>query len=280
MWYIQSWWPYACNFVKVEERTVNHANIYIGNATYPQFLNFMGGVYDHVLDSRNSNTSGPIPWTPTDAGDYQIAWGALINTTDCHMMPDQPIPFYSTVHVRSAIHTGTPCNGALIGGSTLPTVGPGYYHYLGSDPPNTDNWGGTEAIIQLIADTAATWTNSHSAPNIGVGDISLEGGGPFQGHSCHQNGTEADIRYVRNDGQDSGLDLSVQPGLFSKALTIELMNLFAQSGLVDTIFVDPASGITSADVPGVTISYDYSGVHINHFHVRMYDPDGDDTNFC
>ncbi len=97
------------------------------------------------------------------------------------------------------------------------------------------------------------------------------------GHSCHRNGLDADIRYVRTSGEGP-LNLSTDLTGYDKAKTIELMNLLVASNMVDIIYVDPASGITPADIPNVVV--DSSGTHIDHFHVRLKDPDGDDLNNC
>ena len=65
---------------------------------------------------------------------------------------------------------------------------------------------------------------------------------------------------------------------YSKATTIALLQQFVATNWVELIYVDPASGITAADVPGVVV--DQSGVHHDHFHVRITDPDGPDPNNC
>lgn len=135
-------------------------------------------------------------------------------------------------------------------------------------------------MLALIVQTGTLWSQAHASPKIGILDISRQGGGLFQPHSSHQNGLDADIRYVRNDGQEIGLDLQSQPSAYSRQLTIELLTLLAASGQVTEVFVDPAAQITQGDVPGTTIVVDPSGEHINHFHIRLIDPDGGDSNVC
>jgi murein endopeptidase len=100
----------------------------------------------------------------------------------------------------------------------------------------------------------------------------------MSGHACHQNGLEADIRYVRNDNIEGPLNLGSQSSLYDRARTVELLWMIASSGAVDLIYVDPAANISATDVPGVVI--DPSGVHVDHFHVRLTDPDGPDANNC
>jgi murein endopeptidase len=113
---------------------------------------------------------------------------------------------------------------------------------------------------------------------MGVGDMSDSGGGPMSGHACHQNGLEVDIRYVRNDGLEAPLNLATQISAYSRALTVELLQRYMDTGMVDVIYVDPAANITPTDVPGVQV--DPSGTHADHFHVRLKDPDGPNSNNC
>lgn len=55
-------------------------------------------------------------------------------------------------------------------------------------------------------------------------------------------------------------------------MTIELLNLFAANASLYRIIVDPNAGISSADVPDVTILVDGTGKHHHHFHVSPIDP--------
>ena len=47
----------------------------------------------------------------------------------------------TVVNTNPSIAKGTPGNGSLEGGINLPDNGEGYYHYLGTDPIDTDDWG-------------------------------------------------------------------------------------------------------------------------------------------
>jgi len=222
----------------------------------------------------------PKSWTPLYSGEYVLKVGGNINKTLCNIEPGATPITEIAIHARSALHKGTPCNGSLDGGGQLgETAGTGYTHYHGSDPPTfQDTWGDTDYIVKTIKDIATQWNGLHAMPRINVGDISKSGGGAMSGHSCHQNGLEADIRYVRNDGTEGPLDLSTDSTLYSKTLTVELMQLFVATGLVDLIYVHPDSDIAASDVAGVV--QDSSATHINHFHVRLMDPDGADSNNC
>lgn len=177
------------------------------------------------------------------------------------------------------MHKGQPCDGTLDGGASLGT-GTGYYQWRGSDPQDIDDWGGCESTHDTIADVGGGWYNSHPTPRMGILDISRQGGGPFAHHDCHQNGLDVDVRYVRDDGQEAPLDLRSSPDDYSQPLTLELIRLWAATGIVEWIEVDSGAGIGPADVSGAAVVVDSSGEHANHFHVRLRDPDGADTNIC
>jgi hypothetical protein len=52
------------------------------------------------------------------------------------------------------------------------------------------------------------------------------------------------------------------------------------TGVVDLIYVDPLANITPTDVPGIVVDNGADKVHKNHFHVRLRDTDGPDSNNC
>jgi murein endopeptidase len=114
---------------------------------------------------------------------------------------------------------------------------------------------------------------------MGILDLSLPGGGPMPPHGCHENGLDVDVRYVKASEEEGPLDLTA-PNLptYSKPKTVELLQLFANTGLVELIYVHPNSGITPGDVSSVVV--DPSITHRNHFHVRLIDPDGANSNNC
>lgn len=160
----------------------------------------------------------------------------------------------------------------------LVNQGLGYYHYLGTDPMDTDDWGTLE-LINMIEMAGRDWrSDNYSPPRIGVGDLSrgnlatLTFGGNWD-HNCHQNGLEADFRYVRNDGQDLPLNLAGPDSIhYDGVATVTLMNDYLDEyGDITLIILDTLySGITGPDV-----HHDTS--HRDHFHVRIEDPDGPDN---
>ena len=177
-------------------------------------------------------------------------WHHLGNTSD-------------TAVVLVCIHKGTPTNGSLSGDNSLSDNGTGYYHFLGTDAPNTDDWACDIYANQKVHGVGLWWNQS---PKIGIGDLSLQGGGPWVDHDSHENGLDVDVRYVRNDGQEAALDLNANPTLYDQAKTQQVVERFCLLGGASVIFVDSQASLTASCVQVL------SGHH-NHFHVRFPDPD-------
>ena len=283
----------------IQERTINHIYSWVDitsqslNATYP-----VGRVYGknpngtgafwHVLDTTQSNSTGPINFGVGTAGQYALHLQANINTTACNITPNVTPQVDITVYARTTLHRGERTNGSLVGAVRLPS-GQGYYHYWGDDNLlNPDDWGGAELMNWLIQTVGIQWYQNNPTVRFGFGDISRQNGGPFmnniiptkQDHAEHQNGLDIDIRYVRTDGLEQRLNLADpnQRPLFDRGKTIDLLRLFANNGALYRILVSPLTNITSADVPNANI-VDSTG-HDDHFHVSLMDPDGPDSNNC
>jgi YD repeat-containing protein len=165
----------------------------------------------------------------------------------------------------TCIHHGTPSNGSLSGDSNLSDNGVGYYHFLGSDAQNTDDWACSNWTIYKIQTVGLWWNQS---PEIGIGDISRQGGGSFQpDHSSHQNGLDVDVRYVRNDGQEGPLDFDLNPAQYDQTKTQQVVDRFCVAAGASVIYVDQRANLTGACV-------DPEPNHDDHLHVRFPDPDG------
>lgn len=284
----------TCVFDHNNERTIHHINVWEDIAAPPLNGRYTKGYiygkdpytgqteYYHVLDSRQPNSTGSLTEYFFSAGLYIVQFQAVINNSPCVGWPAVTSIVSFDVNARSALHKGAVNNGSLNGGRSIDDSGVGFVHYLGTDAPNTDDWGGQEGMEDVIRGVALRWFAAHtSGPRLQFGDISRQGGGYFYPHSSHQNGLDVDLRYVRNDGTEGPLNLSSQYSSYSRTLTIELLRFFADTlGRAQKVFVDPNSGITSADVPGLEVVVDTSGEHVDHMHLRIYDPDGPDTNNC
>jgi murein endopeptidase len=139
--------------------------------------------------------------------------------------------------------------------SRLPSEGLGFYTYKRAVARY-----GVPETIRALETIAASWQKAHpSGPRIGIGDISLEGGGPIQDHRSHRIGIDVDIRLMRNDGREEGV--VYQSPAYSRRLTQELIDLIWANSIlrVETIlFNDPRA----RDV----VAYPN---HDNHLHVRF-----------
>ncbi len=140
--------------------------------------------------------------------------------------------------------------------------GNGYFGYHS----NSSRWG-TAETIQAIKEVGNIWSKRGSRPRIGIGDISLNGGGPISGHASHQKGVDIDILPVRNDGTEG--DVTWQSGAYSRSLTQELIDLFYANSTVavNLIFFNDANTEGVQPWPN----------HDNHLHVRLFVP-GDGPN--
>ena len=140
----------------------------------------------------------------------------------------------------------------------LPASGPGFYAYASA----ARRYGRPETIQALLA-IGAAWQGLHpSGPRIGIGSISLNGGGPMPPHRSHQDGLDVDLRPVRSDGREA--PTTWRDPAYSRAATQRLVDLLLGNrvlGVQRILFNDPA-------VTGVRA---YLG-HDDHLHVRLLPP--------
>lgn len=190
--------------------------------------------------------------------------------------------------------TGVPTWGTLQYGLNLPDEELGYYHYLGTSPANTDDWG-IGNLLNSILQTGQRWDGyawdpqfpCRSASNsvdwtpanrIGVLDLSQGNvttrvfGGPFMEggylqHSWHRQGLDVDVRYLRTDRFEDRLDVYEDPAHFDIYGTVDLLNCFLALPNVELIFMDlDDTGI----IPDPQGRVQHLVGHTNHFHVRIY----------
>lgn len=154
--------------------------------------------------------------------------------------------------------TGTTPGPSSAVSTRLPSPGTGYYSYK----PGTNQYGLSETIQALQA-IGTQWHRAHpTGPRLGIGDISLNGGGPMSGHASHQKGLDIDIRLVRNDGREE--PVTYHQSMYSRTLTQELVNLIRANGVLRVQYIffnDP-------QVTGVQTWPN----HDDHLHVRFYAP--------
>jgi murein endopeptidase len=170
---------------------------------------------------------------------------------------------------RDSVAHGSPNGGWLENGVLLPVRGPGYYTYnpATQEPPGGPlrRWGTARLVRELLSATA-WWAQTHpEAPRLGIGDLSLKGGGPFvTDHASHQNGLDVDIRLPRRDGVEG----PANPATYDRELTQQLVDRFVAQG-ANLVLIGPSLDL--AGPGGVVIRWPN---HDDHLHVRFPDPDG------
>jgi murein endopeptidase len=199
---------------------------------------------DGVSDATEENNSkaGYLPFSPSQ----------------CDPDPSRPVgKFYA---------------GSLDKGVNLTDRGSGYIHLRGGDPVDTDDWGSLE-LVNCVETVGRAW--EATGRRIDVNDLSRRPGGRFRPHSSHQNGLDADIRYVRKDGQDAPLDLRRNPEEYDPLATQELMRLFLKNCEVSLIFSDTGRlGFGDQELDPDREVLTYATGHSNHFHLRLNPPPG------
>jgi len=221
--------------------------------------------------------SDPMPYYDTD-GDG-ISNAVETNPANAHHGFDTTV-----VDANPSIAHGTPTDGWLEGGINLPDEGRGYYHHYGIDPVDRDDWG-TLTLINMVEGGGRNWMEWYFNPRIGILDMSLQNGGPFTNyydpdeldHVSHQNGLDVDLRYVRNDNHEIGLDISGSDTIYyDHDRTVTMLNgLIEAEGVIILIILHPNSGIPERTEPLPAIEHRQD--HYDHIHVRIEDPDGTDN---
>ena len=138
----------------------------------------------------------------------------------------------------------------------LPPRGTGFYSYSS----NRAKQFGLPETIQAIGAIASDWFNRHSAgPVIGIGNISLRGGGRMPPHASHQRGLDVDFRLLRSDGARVGV--RYQDPSYSRSRTQELVNTIRRNPIlpIDIILFNDRQ--VSGVIP-------FQG-HDDHLHVRF-----------
>jgi N-acetylmuramoyl-L-alanine amidase/Penicillin-insensitive murein endopeptidase len=141
----------------------------------------------------------------------------------------------------------------------LPTSGQGFYIYSA----NRNKQYGLAETIEAIESIASDWFSEHSiGPLIGIGNISLNGGGVMPPHKSHQKGLDVDFRLLRKDGARIGV--AYQSPSYSRSRTQQLVDTIRDNSVLDVdliLFNDP-------NVMGVE---PWAG-HDDHLHVRFIQP--------
>jgi len=143
--------------------------------------------------------------------------------------------------------------------------GSGYYVYgtddTGRNGTAANGQWGEPRTMQVITSAASRLANGQYETPFGVGNISLQSGGPFKGHKGHKDGLSIDVRPPRLDKKETRVDY-LDPK-YDKAGTQRLVDALWASGGVEKIYFNGPGllGVTP-DRPGVKI-------HDNHLHIKI-----------
>ena len=125
---------------------------------------------------------------------------------------------------------------------------------------------GQQSTIDAALRTAAAWDVLHPNRPFSIGQISKEGGGSFEPqHHSHRTGLDIDVRPVRKDGQNLGVEISESQ--YHRGLTTELIDLWWTNAPVQLVYFNDQTVIDAH------LSTRATGHH-NHFHVRLRIKDG------
>jgi hypothetical protein len=176
-----------------------------------------------------------------------------------------------------------PWDGWIDSAFNLVNTGTGYTHYPGPDPIDTDDWGVLK-IINVIEGSGRDWfDDGESPPRIQVGDISkgntqtLEFGGYFWPHTYHQNGIEMDVRYLKKDGTEGGINIKNDSLKYCMFRTCRMLNTLFSHCRVTKLYISPYCNLEFEGFEEGEVVFDTNQGHDDHFHLRIEDPDGTDN---
>jgi hypothetical protein len=174
------------------------------------------------------------------------------------------------VEWRDSHALGTANDGSLADGVRLPREGPGFYTYnpaTQQPPGGSERTWGTDTLVRQILGLGAWWAKANpGAPRLGIGDLSLEHGGPFTGpvvgHASHENGLDVDIRLVRRDGAEGAVTAST----YDQERTQKVVDFLVAHG-ASLVLKGPSLNLYGP--PGVVVTWPN---HDDHIHARFPNP--------
>jgi len=247
-----------------------------GTGVAPRTDGVTGGQTEGQTGGQTGETTGEPPRTHPACGPVEPWDGdgdGISDTVEVNNAREGYLPFDpEDCDEDPSRPEGTWYDGVLNQGVNLTDKGAGYVHNRGSDPVDGDDWGALK-LVQCIEAVGRAWEGSDLV--FGVNDMSLRQGHRFQPHRSHQNGLDADLRYVRRDGGNAPLDLRRNPEDYDAAATQELLRLFLSHCEVEQIFVDLDSlSFGNGELGAGRDVLTYAPGHSNHFHLRLAGPGG------
>jgi murein endopeptidase len=172
---------------------------------------------------------------------------------------------------RDSIALGTHEAGSLRRGVRLPREGKNFFtwdpiHRSSPDRP-WRRWGSDDLVRSTLRVIRSYADENPQAPRVGIGDLSVRGGGDFGaeisggiGHASHQNGLDIDVYYPLKSRKERA-PLSVSE--VDVRLAQDLVDRFVQAGAIK-VFVGPNLPLTG---PGDIVVP--AANHDNHLHARF-----------
>jgi hypothetical protein len=120
-------------------------------------------------------------------------------------------------------------------------------------------------LLTLIFEIEREW-QAICDRKFGIGNISIDGGKPYDKHKTHQKGIEMDCRPVRKDDlTGQAARVSYRDAIYDREATIKLIRLFVQHPRVKIVYfnddkVQKALGACVTSCKG----------HDDHFHVGLW----------
>ncbi len=201
-----------------------------------------------------------------------------------------------------SISIGLPFDGALKNGEVLPRSGDGYT--LMKTATGRRARFGVSELIQMIKWSSFLVHRKYGGEKAAVGDLSMRTGGEFEHHASHQNGRDVDIAFYALNRKGTSVRVhqmipydkngfSIDPPMayqFDAKRNWALINEMIDSSKaqVQWIFVArhieeillahaEASGVSAGTIRRAEhmMKQPSNSSHFDHFHVRIYCPEGD-----
>ncbi|MDQ3759199.1 MAG: penicillin-insensitive murein endopeptidase [Actinomycetota bacterium] len=186
--------------------------------------------------------------------------------TDNHRGPER-----ARVEYRGSVAVGLPEAGSLVRGVRFPGEGHAFFTWdpiIHERPSRTWRRWGTDDLVRTTLGVLRGFAKDHPrAPRIGVGDLSVRGGGDFGpevsggiGHATHQNGLDVDVYYPLDNGAERAPQTIEEVDV---ALSQDLVDRFVRAGAV-RVYVGPNLPLTGP--AGIVVPL---ANHDNHLHARF-----------
>lgn len=134
----------------------------------------------------------------------------------------------------------------------LPQNGKGYYTYS-----ELKKQYGTPKCLKALQSICAQFSTKFADIKVGIGDISLQGGGELLPHRSHKQGLNVDVRPLRKDKKN--LPVTITEPNYSRPFTKVLVECVLADGNVKAILFNDTQIKGVRSWPG----------HDNHLHITM-----------